>query len=468
MIRWPVLILAALTLAPASAKASPTPAARTAAAAPGRTLAEGAARRFGEAVAGALDPKDGPDVDLRILIEDEEIRLQIITNLAFIDATTDAWRELATSMSATEGERTAEALVELFEGANRVSIDGVEVEHLEVDPAEDLEFDPGDPSLYPYFSNYGARAVAKTRLTLRYPCKTPPERVAIVWGVYPPNETLPEEGGVRPAIEIMSRLTADGRERIVRFSKDEPEFTWHRPDDGERDYLEEVPEVREVEAPPLPWLRFGLVAAALAGLAFGPRALRRTLFGPLAVGAGAWLAVGLGGRDVELPDEARAEAIFRPLHTNIYKAFDFTERTKVYDVLARSADGEVLRTLYDDVYRSLVMQEEGGAVGRVETLEYEDVEIESIGELARSGNAGITLTAKWRVKGAVYHWGHAHSQESEYAARYVVEAGEAGWRITDYVPLAQRRVDAKPLPELESRREPAWRRAGDEDLPDEF
>lgn len=451
MIRWFVPILVALSVPAPSAAHAP-------AASIGRAGACG----------GALDPKDGPDVDLRILIEDEEVRLQIITNLAFIDATTDAWRELETSLSATEAKRTAEALVELFDGANRVVIDGVEVEHLEIDPGQDLEFDPGDPSLYPYFSNYGALAVAKTRLTLRYPCKTPPSSVAVAWGIYPPNETLPEEDGVRPLIEIMARLTADGREQIVRFTRGEPEFTWHRPADGERSYLEEVPEVRDAEAPPLPWLRIGLVAGALAGLLLGPRALRRPLFGPLAVGAGAWLAIGIGGRAIDLPDEAEAEAIFRPLHTNIYRAFDFTERAKVYDVLARSADGEVLRTLYDDVYRSLVMQEEGGAVGRVESLDYRAVDVEEVGVLERSGNPGITLTARWRVSGAVYHWGHAHSQESEYAAKYVVEAREAGWRITDYVPLEQRRVDAKPLPDLESRRAPEWQRAGDGELPEEF
>ncbi|MEL6427842.1 MAG: hypothetical protein AAFU73_06280 [Planctomycetota bacterium] len=449
----------------AYAPAGITPKGTSAAATMGRT----------GAAATTLDPKDGPDVDLRVLVEDAEVRLQIITNLAFVDATTEAWREIETEMSRDEAERTAEALVELFAAENRVEIDGVAVDPLPIDPARDFEFDPGDPSLVPLMPTYGALAIARTRLTLRYACKTPPERVAVAWGVYPENMSLgADASGARPPIELMARVRADGREIVVPLTRAEPEYTWHRPAGGHRDYLEAVPELTEPEGPRVPWGRGALLGLALLGLFAGPRPLRRALFGPLTVGAGAWLALGLSEPRVELPAPAEAEGIFRPLHTNIYRAFDFTERSRVYDVLAESAGGDVLSTLYDDVYRSLVMQEEGGAVGRVESVDYLSVDVETIG-LRTDGTPTIALTSRWRAKGVVAHWDHAHSQESEYAARYVVTATEAGWRITDYVPLEQRRVDAAPLSEIESDRAPEWRGFGNEgesgssaDLPDEF
>ena len=72
------------------------------------------AHAAGGASERALDPKDGPDVDLRIAVEDDEVRFQIITNLAFIDATTDAYREDPSTLHPSEAPATMDALVDLF------------------------------------------------------------------------------------------------------------------------------------------------------------------------------------------------------------------------------------------------------------------------------------------------------------------------------------------------------------------
>ena len=425
------------------------------------------AHAAGGASERALDPKDGPDVDLRIAVEDDEVRFQIITNLAFIDATTDAYREDPSTLHPSEAPATMDALVDLFRAEVEVKVDGTEVAPLPPDEERDFEYDQGDPSLVPHFVEFGARAVARTRLTLRYPCKSPPKRVSIVWGVYPDNPTLADEDGVAPPIELLCRLAAGGVDRIVRFQQEEPQFIWHRDAEANGARMAPVPALREQDAPPFPGVAAALLAAA--GLAFlaGPRRARRVATGPLLLLATAFLAVQLAGRGVDLPDEAEAVAVFEPLHANIYRAFDYTDESDVYDALARSVDGPLLERLYDEVYRSLVLQEAGGAVSRVSEVRHQDLVVEEIGVVGDLDLPGFVVDARWQVDGAVYHWGHAHTRTNEYRARYTVHAAEAGWRIAGSEVLEQRRIDAAPLSDLDmagagrfGERAPAEGRAG--------
>lgn len=428
---------------------------------------------------GWLDPKDGPDVDLRIAVEDDEVRFQIITNLAFLDATTEAYREDESTLDPSEAPAAMDALVELFRGDIEVRVDGAKVAPLAPDPDRDFEYDQGDPSLIPHFVNFGARAVARTRLTLRYPCKSPPDRVSIIWSTYPENVTLADEEGVAPPIELLCRLAAGGVDRIVRFQREEPQFIWHRAAEADGARMAPVPPIREQKDPPLPLAGLLMCGAAVAAFAFGPARLRRAATGPLLVLSVAFLGVQLAGRGVDLPNEAEATAVFEPLHENIYRAFDYTDESDVYDALAESVDGPLLEQLYDEVYRSLVLQEAGGAVSRVAAVRHLDLAVEEIGVVGERELPGFMVDATWQVDGAVYHWGHAHTRTNEYRARYTVHAAEQGWRIAASEVLDQRRVDAAPLTDVDmagagrfgERAAPRLEdllEAPQEELPDEF
>jgi hypothetical protein len=153
---------------------------------------------------------------------------------------------------------------------------------------------------------------------------------------------------------------------------------------------------------------------------------------------------------VELPDTGQAVAIFEPLHANIYRAFDYVQPSEIYDALERSVDGALLDALYNDIYRGLILQEEGGALSRVQRVDSLGVEVESIGLLA-DGRPGFTLQHHWRVTGAVFHWGHSHYRTNEYRARYTVAAGGpesgGGWRIRGHQPLEQVRLEVPILPD---------------------
>ena len=403
-----------------------------------------------------VDPKDGPDVDLRIAIENGEVRMQIITNLAFLDEMTDIVREMPHLLDPMEAPHAMEVLFDLFKAENEVEIDGAIVPPLPVSVETSFEFDPGDESLYPHFSKFGARAVAKTRLTVIYPCTAPPDRVSITWGVYPPNHSLEEPDGTMPPSEVTCRLVAGGIERIVKFSEQEPQFIWHREASENRAHFADVPGIEDQESKPFPWLPAGATTVSILGTLFGPRRFRRSLFGPLAVVFGAVTGVQAANRSIELPTEEQALTIFEPLHENIYRAFAYTDESDVYDALSQSVDGRLLERLYDEVYRSLVMQEEGGAVSRVEEVRHLELDVDSIGVVGEQDRAGFEVTALWQVDGVVFHWGHAHSRTNEYRARYTVHAADGGWRIADSEVLAQRRVDADPLSDLEYAERNGW------------
>ena len=194
-----------------------------------------------------------------------------------------------TVLDEVEAPAAMEALFELFKERNGITIDGAVVQPLPARLETDFEVDPGDPSLP--FVGFGARAVAKTRLTMRYPVKSAPERVGIQWGVYPPNYALEEATGEAPPIEIICRLAANGVERIVQLTAAEPEFIWHRESEGGRARFAEVPALERQDEAPFPWLPAGCAAAALLAALFGPRGLRRGLFGPAAVALVAYTAV---------------------------------------------------------------------------------------------------------------------------------------------------------------------------------
>jgi hypothetical protein len=140
------------------------------------------------------------------------------------------------------------------------------------------------------------------------------------------------------------------------------------------------------------------------------------------------------------PTEAEAVSIFTPLHANVYRAFDYTRESDIYDALARSVDGPMLDAIYNDVYRGLVMQEEGGAVARVRKVSLLESSLLPATPQVTAPSDGFRIRARWRVEGVVYHWGHSHIRENEYAAEYRVASRPGGWRIVDAIPLEQRRI----------------------------
>jgi len=398
----------------------------------------------------ALHPKDGPDADLRFVLGEQTLRAVIVLNLAFVDGVIDVPRQKDGEVLAHEQDGLREALVAYLAEQNSVSMDDVEVQARLVE----FEIEPADLSLLPLFPNDGARALTRVRLVFDYPVIGEPQRMGLTWGAYPleaPWEApAPTSEGAQP-MDVTARLAVPGDEVLITFTEDEPGFLWHRNAELEERF-NALPDMPVPRRPSVHLLSSALLLL-VAGLALcGGNRVRRSLSWSLpAALLGAWATwsvavVPLPFGDDDLPTASQARALFEPLHANIYRAFDFTTESDIYDALARTVDGQLLASLYDQVYRGLIMAEHGGAVSRVSAVRLTETNVRSIGNTPPSGRPGFTIEARWQVDGVVHHWGHSHSRVNEYRALYTVASTDDGWRIVGSQILEQRRVSGSPLP----------------------
>lgn len=398
-----------------------------------------------KATGASLHPSDGPDADVRIQVEPDRVRFFIMLNLAFIDEVVDVAREADDDLHSVEAPWVHEALVEYFTEVNRVEIDGKQI-----DPVDGgFEMLEPDLTLLPLFPRMGKKALVKLQFVLDYPVEEAPSRVAMVWGSYP-DDLAVGSPGFMPTVTIRAQLFSGGIVSPVEFAEDEPEFTWHATGETAVDRMLPVP-----KAVPPEFMQYPILSSilGLAGLlwVFRERFSARSCVGGVAcivvaVFTRSTLTVELpfqvGGPD--LPSSAEAEAIFVPLHANVYRAFDYTAESDIYDALARSVDGELLDELYEQVYRGLIQQEQGGAVSRVQEVRPMQVEVGSIGEIPEDGRLGFTVRARWQIDGRVTHWGHSHDRTNEYAANYAVVQTEEGWRIGGSQILESQTISATP------------------------
>jgi hypothetical protein len=117
--------------------------------------------------------------------------------------------------------------------------------------------------------------------------------------------------------------------------------------------------------------------------------------------------------------------IVSPLLRNVYRAFDHHAESDVYDVLARSVDGELLRKLYLETIQALTLDGREGT--RVTIAEFsanvDKVESNPKGE-------GFVADCNWMARGIVGHWGHSHPRVNIYYARVTITPNNGEWKLT--------------------------------------
>ncbi|MEO0481471.1 MAG: hypothetical protein AAF196_18525 [Planctomycetota bacterium] len=392
-----------------------------------------------------VHPADGPDIDVRVLVGKDAVVCTLLLNLAYVDEVIDSVREDDQSIHPVEYESHRLDLIDHFAETNRITVDGSRI------GPSFRSFEVGEPdrSLLPLFPRMGTKALTKLRLVLEYPVASEPDQVSLVWGTFPPDRVLETEMGT-PPMGINVQLTARGLRSVLRLTEDEPEYVWHDIGESLADRFAAVPGPPEVERIEVPLLSCGLLLLGGLGSLFG--LLRRSARRPAWIVGGVLLIAGtlttdivrvefehpLGG-GAQLPSEEEAMAVFEPLHSNIYRAFDYVDDSEIYDALAASVEGPLLDDLYNSIFRGLILQEEGGAVCRVDEVRPLESRVESIG-LLEDEVVGFTVWLRWQVAGSVSHWGHSHSRTNQYEARYTVAESGAGWRIRGNDVLAQKVV----------------------------
>ncbi|MCP3919063.1 MAG: hypothetical protein GY711_26265 [bacterium] len=383
-----------------------------------------------------VHPEDGPDIDLRIGIESDAVHVGMTMNIAFVWELVEFDWERPPRFTEKEQAALRDKLVEYYRGVNGVRVDGVEVAPVLADFAIiELEHPGGE--------DQGPRGVLSTvgvRLGLDYSLKTDPARVELTWGAYVPDfdNATPDDVPIK---DTPCQVTALGASFLHVFTQDEPTLDWRAPSVSRTDRFLAVPQLGSATGSAFgAWTLFAVAAVVAAALAI-PRK-RRAAYAGLAVvlGVCASVAYRMESGSVEL-DEDGARTTFQPLHANIYRAFDYARESDIYDALAHSVRGDLLDVLYAEIYAGLVMQEQGGAVSRVQAVRPLEIDVLEVGRFLGDDLPGFRVDARWQVDGLVFHWGHSHNRTNEYRAVYTVVAGDEGWRIAAAETIEQMRIE---------------------------
>ena len=132
---------------------------------------------------------------------------------------------------------------------------------------------------------------------------------------------------------------------------------------------------------------------------------------------------------------AEAEAILSPLLRNVYRAFDYRSESDIYDTLARSVDGELLRQLYLETLQALTLEGREGTRVTITEFSAEVMEVKD-----NPAGAGFVTDCQWTALGTVGHWGHAHTRVNRYTAEVTVSPVKAEWKIVKLEVREARRI----------------------------
>jgi len=274
-----------------------------------------------------------------------------------------------------------------------------------------------------------------------------PRAIGVRWSTY--------EGAVWQGESFIPLTILRGR-RVsgqALLHPEEPEYVWHPAPDDEASKARAMDTVRverEPELWTLPLLSIGLAAgaillfvgsrrvperrAAMSGVAFVLLLASATLHETGTVSFRSPLE-----EVVAQPSPDQARAIFESLHRNIYDAFLAETEDEIYDLLEVSVDAALLDELYGDIYESLILREQGGAVCAIESIS------NASGSVSIPTETGAALQFQvdwsWEVNGLVSHWGHMHRRRNEYEADYTVGHDGVSWKIQAVDVREHRRVD---------------------------
>jgi hypothetical protein len=133
-------------------------------------------------------------------------------------------------------------------------------------------------------------------------------------------------------------------------------------------------------------------------------------------------------------DPARLQGLVGDLLHNVYRAFDFRGEEEIYDLLARSASGNLLTSIYLETRRGLELANQGGARVKVKDIEVLDTKL-----LSRAGQT-FNVESRWNVAGSVGHWGHVHQRSNAYHALLVISEVDGAWKLTGLEILEEQRL----------------------------
>ncbi len=378
--------------------------------------------------ASSLARHPGPSVWGEITIEDDHVLFRL-------EGAADPFKTCLALPRIPIGPLEPDQLQEIRTSIEKFAHDKLvmKLDGKKVDPKIDtLHIQDGKPDEASWKSAY---------FTMIYPSAGPPQHLTVVWPAF--------EGEGVNYIPIVIRRGAKGSPRQFQLYPEEPEYTWHA--DSVRPRI--TGEVKKLTGPrgtiDLPLGSLAAILLAALFLFFAPKLPRWVgIFGCGALLIAAIAMKPMFHRSVPwpfahaapLPSESQAKDLFKTLNANIYRAFDAETESGIYDLLADSVDAKLLDDLYGQVYESLILREQGGAICNVDSVEDIDGSVD-LNAFPNSDPPQFKVTWHWRVMGAVSHWGHVHRRMNEYKADFVVGHDGESWKISSVKVTEQKRVD---------------------------
>ncbi len=360
-----------------------------------------------------------------IYITPYQVRHELLIPLANLATVIDFERADPSFLDVPEQEAARQRIETYFRQWNPVEIDGIVVQPV---------FDRVD--FYGLnFRDFAMRAPrqqislasGRVGVIMSYSAKSPPDQVSLTWNMF--------NDAVRTVEGVVFALDAVLKTQFSRFIEDNT-FRWASPTKVELPTIEEI----LAESPAAPPARIPVSAIVCGVLAAVVTVCGKRWIGATValIAAATLLTVAFvtwRTGSVELPRSATvtlpphvADDVFRRLHANVFRAFDYYHESDVYDALAKSVSGSLLRELYLQLRQSLEVKEQGGAVARIDRVEIVDGQPTSV-DLA-GGQASFGYRCRWNLIGTVEHWGHIHRRTNQYDGEFQIHLVDGSWKIT--------------------------------------
>lgn len=381
-----------------------------------------------------------------LYITPQEVRHEILIPLGTLSTLFDIEREDKNFLEIEEQDRLKPKIEEFLRDSNPIRIDGIEVAPI-FDRIDFYGLDLRDFAMQAERRKV-SMANGRVGIILSYAAKTAPTNTQLTWDLFGPN-----------IVSVQSAVFAYDETLKAKFSrfKDDVDntFEWTDPTGHALPNLDEI----APDLPNSPNLSISIPSIIALGLIpiglFFMWSRKAPLAGAfifsavlLGTAAATW-NVGQVETSMKDPfasapslDDDYKDSVFRRLHANTYRAFDYRQETDIYDALAASVSGDLLRDLYLDIRRHLVVQSQGGAIARVQEVEIlDDQIIEDVpSDLPWPG---YQVECSWTVRGTVEHWGHIHERTYQYTGKFTIEPLEDAWKISDMELLDEQQISVK-------------------------
>ena len=301
-------------------------------------------------------------------------------------------------------------------------------------------------------SHLGENAdLTMAKMLFHYPASEEVRNIKFGWGLWFTDqaikvETENGEETISHNPNILDMLIFVGGEAHPMYlTKEEPEFTWHAP---ARIITDNV-EIASIE--PIKKVNAGIPIISICVLVIGffltITRQRGKTFLRLSIIISSFIVAFILRNTLVIEtsrssetlaknlDSSSAADLFTKLHRSIYRAFESESEDAIYNNLAKSVSQKLIGPLYEEVYQSLILRDEGGAISRINRVDY--IEVNAI-RIENSDD--YKIYCKWQVHGNVRHWGHSHKRSNEYEADYTLSVENDLWKIASSSVNLQKRV----------------------------